>query len=280
MGRVEGKVAFVTGVARGQGRAHAVRLAEEGADIIGVDVLQNVATMSYSMATPDDLEETRMLVETTGRRALLSHADVRDHEALRRVLSTAVADLGRLDIVCANAGVSPPGSPLWTISPQQWRDVIDINLTGVFNTLAVAVPPMAEAGNGGSIIVTASGAALRSAGNLGDYNASKHAVVGLAQTLANEVASIGIRVNVIAPGTVGTPMVTANAAQYKVFRPDLEEPTLEDCIVGYRMINPMGNPWVDVEDISNAVLFLASNEARFITGTVMPVDQGCTNRAF
>lgn len=280
MGRVDGKVAFITGVARGQGRSHAVRLAEEGADIVGVDALVGFDTMPYPMGTQDDMEETARLIEKTGRTALLTRADVRDRDALQEAVSTGVAELGRLDIVCANAGISPPGGPVWTIPAQQWQDVIDINLTGVFNTLAVTVPAIQAAGNGGSIIVTASGAGLRSAQNLGDYNASKHAVVGLAQTLANEVAKEGIRVNVIAPGTVNTPMVTANEVQFKVFRPDLENPTLEDCRGIFEMIMPMGNAWVDPEDISNAVVFLASDEARYVTGIVMPVDQGSNNRVF
>jgi (+)-trans-carveol dehydrogenase len=280
MNRVKGKVAFITGVARGQGRSHAVRLAEEGADIIGVDALVDFGTMPYPMGTQDDLEETARLIDKTGRTALLSRADVRDRDALQQAVSAGVAELGRLDIVCANAGISPPGGPVWTIPTQQWQDVIDINLTGVFNTLAVTVPAIQAAGNGGSIIVTSSGAGLRSAQNLGDYNSSKHGVVGLALTLANEVAREGIRVNVIAPGTVGTPMVTANDAQFKVFRPDLENPTLDDCRSIFEMIMPMGNAWVDPEDISNAIVFLASDEARYVTGIVMPVDQGSNNRVF
>ena len=280
MGRVQGKVAFITGVARGQGRSHAVRLAEEGADIIGVDALVDFDTMPYPMGTEDDMEETARLIEKAGRTALLTRVDVRDRDALQEAVSAGVAELGRLDIVCANAGISPPGGPVWTIPAQQWQDVIDINLTGVFNTLAVTVPAIQAAGNGGSIIVTASGAGLRSAQNLGDYNSSKHGVVGLAQTLANEVAREGIRVNVIAPGTVDTPMVTANDVQFKVFRPDLENPTLDDCVDIFKMIMPMGHPWVDPQDISNAVVFLASEEARYVTGIVMPVDQGSNNRVF
>jgi (+)-trans-carveol dehydrogenase len=278
MGSVEGKVAFITGVARGQGRSHAVRLAEEGADIVGVDAVADVDTIPYRMGSDADLEETARLIEKSGRRALLSVADVRDRTALQQAVSAGVAELGRLDIVCANAGVSPPGGPLWTISPEQWRDVIDINLTGVFNTLSVTVPAIQAAGNGGSIIVTSSGAGLRSVQNLADYNASKHGVVGLAQTLANELAREQIRVNVICPGTVGTPMVTANEVQFKVFRPDLENPTLDDCKPIFEMIMPMGQPWLDPEQISNAVVFLASDQARYVTGIVMPVDQGSNNR--
>jgi len=280
MGRVEGKVAFITGVARGQGRSHAIRLAEEGADIIGIDAVTPVGSMPYPMGSPEDLAETALLIEKTGRQAILTQVDVRDADAVRAAVASGVATLGRLDIVCANAGISPPGCPVWEIPPQQWRDVIDINLTGVFNTLAATVPPMRAAANGGAIIVTSSGAGLRSPQNLGDYNASKHAVVGLAQTLANEVAREGIRVNVIAPGTVDTPMVTANEAQFKVFRPDLENPGLDDCVDIFAMMMPMGKPWIDPVEISNAVVFLASDEARYVTGIVMPVDQGSNNRVF
>lgn len=278
MGRLDGKVAFITGVARGQGRSHAIRLAEEGADIIGVDALVDIDTIPYRMGGPDELEETRLFIEKTGRTAILSRADVRDRDVLAAALASGVAELGRLDIVCANAGVSPPGGPLWTIDPKQWQDVIDINLTGVFNTLSLSVPHIRDAGNGGSIIVTSSGAGLRSVQNLADYNASKHGVVGLAQTLANELAREQIRVNVICPGTVGTPMVTANETQFKVFRPDLATPTLEDCKPIYEMIMPMGHAWIDPADVSNAIVFLASDEARYVTGIVLPVDQGSNNR--
>jgi SDR family mycofactocin-dependent oxidoreductase len=277
VGRIDGKVAFITGVGRGQGRSHAVRLAEEGADIFGVDSLTNVDTAPYAMATQEDLDETTVLIEKTGRRALLSRADVRDREALQRAVTSGVAELGRLDIVCANAGIMPIGRPLWEITAQQWQDVIDINLSGVFNTLAVTVPPMRAAGNGGSIIVTASAAALRFAPHIGDYSATKAGVVALAKTLANEVAAEGIRVNAICPGTVATPMVTANEQLFKLFRPDLENPTLQDCEPVFKTLMPMGGPWLAPVDVSNMVVFLASDEASSVTGTAMSVDQGTVN---
>jgi SDR family mycofactocin-dependent oxidoreductase len=278
VGRLEGKVAFITGVGRGQGRSHAIRLAEEGADIIGVDSLTDVDTTSYAMATQDDLDETTVLVEKTGRRALLSRADVRDREGLQRAVTSGVAELGRLDIVCANAGIMPIGRSIWEISAQQWQDVIDTNLTGVFNTLAVTVPAMRAAGNGGSIIVTASAAALRFGLHLGDYAATKAGVIALAKTLANEVAAERIRVNAICPGAVATPMVTANEQLFKLFRPDLENPTLQDCEPVFKTLMPMGGPWLAPGDVSNMVVFLASDEASSVTGTAMSVDQGTVNR--
>jgi (+)-trans-carveol dehydrogenase len=278
MGRLEGKVAFITGVARGQGRSHAIRLAEEGADIIGVDSLADFGTTAYPMPTQDDLDETTVLVEKTGRRAILSRADVRDREGLQRAASDGVADLGRLDIVCANAGIMPIGRPLWEISAAQWQSVIDINLTGVFNTLAVTVPPMRAAGNGGSIILTASAAGLRFGLNLGDYAATKAGVIALAKTLANEVAAERIRVNAICPGAVATPMITANEELFKLFRPDVENPTLQDCEPAFKTLMPMGGPWLAPEDVSNMVVFLASDEASSVTGTAMSVDQGTVNR--
>jgi (+)-trans-carveol dehydrogenase len=274
VGRLDGKVAFITGVARGQGRSHAVRLAEEGADIIGIDSLTDVDSTSYAMATQEDLDETTVLVEKTGRRAILSRADVRDREALQKAVTSAVAEFGRLDIVCGNAGIMPVGRPLWEISPQQWQDVIDTNLTGVFNTLAVTVPAIRAAGNGGSIILTASAAALRFSQNLGDYSATKAGVVALAKTLANEIGAEGIRVNAICPGTVGTPMVMANEQLFKLFRPDLENPTLQDCEPVFKTLAPMGRPWLAAEDVSNMVVFLASDEASSVTGTAMVIDQG------
>jgi (+)-trans-carveol dehydrogenase len=278
MGRLEGKVAFITGVARGQGRSHAIRLAEEGADIVGIDSLTDVDTAPYPMATQEDLDETTVLIEKTGRRAILSRADVRDRDGLQREVTDGVAELGRLDIVCANAGIMPIGQPLWEISSAQWQDVMDINLTGVFNTLAVTVPVMRTAGNGGSIIITASAAALRFGLNLGDYSATKAGVVALTKTLANEVAAERIRVNAICPGTVYTPMITANEQVCKLFRPDLDNPTLQDCEAAFSSLMPMGGPWLAPEDVSNMVVFLASDEASSVTGTAMSVDQGTVNR--
>jgi SDR family mycofactocin-dependent oxidoreductase len=278
MGRVQDKVAFITGVARGQGRSHAVRLAEEGADIIGVDLLAPEPFAPYPMATDDDMQETAALVEKTGRRFVGIRADVRDRTAMKHAVDQGVDEFGRLDIVAASAGISPGGGPLWGIPAEEWDAVIGTNLTGVYNTLAAAVPAMIAAGNGGSIVCTSSGAGLRYVPNLVDYNASKAGVVAIGKTLANELASTGIRVNVLAPGTVGTPLVTENAAMFKLFRPDLEAPTIDDALPVFTAMMPMGKPWIDPIDVSNALLFLASDEARYITGQVLAVDQGTTNR--
>jgi (+)-trans-carveol dehydrogenase len=278
MGRVQDKVAFITGVARGQGRSHALRLAEEGADIIGIDLLAPEPFAPYPMATDEDLDETVMLVEKTGRRMLGVRADVRDRAAVKAAVGQGIAEFGRLDIVSASAGIAPSGGPLWEIPAEEWDAVIATNLTGVYNTLAAAVPEMIAAGNGGSIICTSSGAGMRYVPNLVDYNASKAGVVAVGKTLANELAPHGIRVNVLAPGTVNTPLVTENTAMFKLFRPDLQDPTIDDALPVFTAMMPMGKPWIEAIDVSNALVFLASDEARYITGQVLAVDQGTTNR--
>ena len=278
-GRLVGKVAFITGIARGQGRSHAIRLAEEGADIIGLDRCAPVETMGYDLGTEDEMAETAAMVEKLGRRILARKVDVRDRAGVAALLDDGVAEFGRLDIVVANAGISPPAVALWRITPEQWDDVIGINLTGVFNTLALSVPHMRRARNGGSVVVISSGAALNSVPNLSDYVATKTAVIGLAQSLANQVAHDQIRVNVIAPGTVNTPMVTANVQQFRLFRPDLAEPQVADVEEGFARSMPMGLAWIEPSQISDAVVFLCSEDARYITGVVLPVDQGSANRS-
>jgi (+)-trans-carveol dehydrogenase len=279
-GRLNGKVAFVTGIARGQGRAHAIALADEGADIIGIDRAADVATMSYPLDTEEELAETVRLIEKTGRRVVARQGDVRDRTAVETLLADGVSEFGRLDVVVASAGVSPPSRKLWEISTEQWEDVIGINLTGVFHTLAASVPHLLATRDTGSIIVISSGAALINVPNLSDYVTTKHGVIGMAKSLANELAHHQIRVNVIAPGTVDTPMVTANEAQFRLFRPDLRDPAVEDVGEGFMQRNPMGRPWLQPDDISRAVVYLASEESRWITGIVLPVDQGNANHPF
>lgn len=272
MGRVDDKVAFITGAARGQGRSHALRLAEEGADIIAVDICAQIETVPFPMSTPLDLDETVKEVEALGRRIVAAQVDVRDYDALEAALNVGVAQLGRLDIVAANAGIGTFGS-VDELSSQAWKDVVDVDLTAVWHTAKAAIPHLRACGRGGSIVITSSGAGLKGSGNLAHYVSAKTGAVGLMRALAVELAPDFIRVNAIAPTTVNTTMIH-NYAMYRLFRPDLENPELDDVIDGYTAINLLPVPWVEPIDISNAVLFLASDEARYITGTTLPVDAG------
>jgi (+)-trans-carveol dehydrogenase len=273
MGRVEGKVAFVTGAARGQGRSHALRLAEEGADIVAIDICAQVGSVTYPMATPDDLAETVGLVEALDRRIVATQADVRDYESLARALHEGVAALGRLDIVCANAGIYSTGRMV-DMPEEKWQDMIDINLTGVWHTCKASIPHLVAAG-GGSMILTSSAMGLKAAQNIGHYGAAKHAVVGLMRTLALELASEGIRVNSVHPTGVDTIMIQ-NEAMYRQMAPGVAHPTREDAAPIMQSMNALPIPWVEPRDISNAVLFLASDEARYITGVTFPIDAGMT----
>jgi (+)-trans-carveol dehydrogenase len=276
MGRLDGKVAFITGGARGQGRAHAIRLAEEGACLIVVDSIGGgdaYPWMTYPMATREDLVETTRRVEATGQGIVAREADVRELGTLAAAVQEGVDKFGHIDVVCANAGISPFGQETWLNDDRQWRDVLDVNLLGVRNTVKATVPGMIEAEVGGSIVITSSGAGLKGVYGLSDYCASKFAVIGLARSLANEVGVHNIRVNVIAPGTVDTDMVQ-NPGLYRAFRPDLESPGREDVKEVFLGMAALPVPWVDPVDISNALLFLASDEARYITGQVLSVDAG------
>jgi (+)-trans-carveol dehydrogenase len=273
-GRVEGKVAFVTGAARGQGRSHAIRLAQEGADIIAVDLLEQVESVPYEMSSPQDLEQTVKEVESLDRRIVATQADVRDFDALKAALDAGVAQLGRLDIVSANAGIFSVGQSV-DLSEQTWRDMLDINLTGVWHATKAATPHLIEGGRGGSMILTSSTAGLQATANAAHYVSAKHGVVGLMRTLALELAPHMIRVNSVHPTSVNTDMIM-NDAVYQLFRPDLEHPTVEDVSEAFLSMNALPIPWVEAVDISNAVLFLASDEARYITGVTLPVDAGVT----
>ncbi len=272
-GRVEGKVAFITGAARGQGRSHAVRLAQEGADIIAVDVCQQIRGVPFPMSTPDDLKKTVRLVEEQDRRIVAAQADVRDYAALKAAVDDGVAQLGRLDIVVANAGIGNGGKPLAETDEQTWQDMIDVNLTGVWLTTKAAIPHMIAGGRGGSIVLTSSVGGLKAHPNVGNYVAAKHGVVGIMRTLALELAQHRIRVNSVHPTQVNTPMVM-NESTFRMFRPDLENPTRDDFAPISQMINVLPVPWVEPEDISNAVLFLSSEEGRYITGVPLPIDAG------
>ena len=274
MGRVEGKVAFITGAARGQGRSHAIRLAQEGADIIAVNLVRQVDSVPYPMSTPDDLAETVKEVEALDRRIVATEADVRDYGALKAALDDGVAQLGRLDIVSANAGISSFGT-LDKLPEQTWQDMIDTNLTGVWHTAKAAIPHLRAGGHGGSIILTSSAAGLKAYQTIGHYSAAKLGVVGLMRTLALELAPDMIRVNSVHPTNVNTDMIQ-NAATYTMFAPDLQEQdrTRERLVERFGAINALPIPWVEPVDISNAVLWLASDEARYVTGVTLPVDAG------
>jgi len=271
-GRVEGKVAFVTGAARGQGRSHAIRLAEEGADIIAVDIADQVASVPYPMATPEDLAETVKEVEALDRRIVATQADVRDYAGLKQALDDGVTQLGRLDIVCSNAGISSFGKAD-ELEETTWQDMIDINLTGMWHACKAAIPHLVAGGRGGSIVITSSDAGLKAYPNLAHYVSAKHGVVGLMRTLALELAPHFIRVNSLHPSTVDTDMIQ-NEATYRLFRPDLRDPGAQELADAGRAINALPIPWLEPVDISNAVLFLASDEARYITGVTLPVDAG------
>ena len=277
MGRVEGKVAFITGAARGQGRSHAIRLAQEGADIIAVDIAEEIDSVKrfYPGASAEDLAETVKQVEDLDRRIVAAKVDVRDYEALKKALDDGVAQLGRVDVVSANAGIFLFGDQAHLVSERDWQDVIDINQTGVWHTCKAAVPHLIDQGTGGSIIITSSTAGIKGLPNTAAYTASKHAVVGLMRTLANELAPYRIRVNTVHPTSVATQMVL-NEATFRLFMPEVEHPTREEAASVFESTNALPVPWVEPIDISNAVLFLASDEARYVTGTELKVDAGFT----
>ena len=272
MGRLDGKVAFITGVARGQGRSHAIRLAQEGADIIGIDICEAVPTNNIPPATEEDMAETVRQVEALDRRIIATKADVRDYKAVKAAVDAGVAELGRLDIVAANAGIAGTPNKAEDIPDEDWEIMIGVNLTGVWRTIKAAIPHL-KASGGGSIIITSSDAGLFAYPNIAHYVSAKHGVVGLMRTLALELAPDMIRVNSVHPTTVDTDMVN-NPSTYKLFRPDLENPTQDDFAEAAKTMNALPIPWVESVDISNAVLWFSSDEARYVTGVPLPVDAG------
>lgn len=273
-GLLEGKVAFITGAARGQGRAHAVALAKEGADIIAIDICRTVEKVQYPGATPQDLAETVRLVEALDRRIVASQVDVRDTAGVQQAVDEGVATLGRLDIVVANAGISVL-EPVLDTSDETWETTIGVNLTGVFKTVRATAPHIIAGGEGGgSIVITSSSAARRPNPNLGSYAASKAGVTMLMQVLALELAPHWIRVNTVHPTVVHTPMIH-NEYKYKVFRPELDHPpTRADFEVAAAGLNRLPIAGVEVEDVAAAVLYLVGDASRYVTGTTLFVDGG------
>ncbi|BCI54377.1 putative short-chain type dehydrogenase/reductase [Mycolicibacterium litorale] len=272
-GRVEGKVAFITGAARGQGRAHAVRLAQEGADIIAVDICKQIDSVRIPLSTPEDLAETADMVKNLDRRIYTAEVDTRDFDALKAAVDAGVEQLGRLDIIVANAGIGNGGETLDKTSEGDWEDMIDVNLGGVWKTVKAGVPHILAGGRGGSIILTSSVGGLKAYPHTGHYVAAKHGVVGLMRTFAVELGAQNIRVNSVHPTNVNTPLFM-NEGTMKLFRPDLENPGPDDMKVVGQLMHTLPIGWVEPEDIANAVLFLASDEARYITGVTLPVDGG------
>ncbi|MDV7133462.1 mycofactocin-coupled SDR family oxidoreductase [Williamsia muralis] len=272
MGKLEGKVAFITGAARGQGRSHAIRLAQEGADIIAVDTAKQVVTVPYDTATAADLEQTVKDVEALDRRIVASEVDVRDLAALKKAADDGVAALGRLDIVIANAGINSM-APALEMDEEMWQTMIDINLTGVWKTIRAAGPHIVAGGRGGSIVITSSLASISVNENIAHYSAAKSGLVGLMSVLAKELGPQSIRVNSIHPTTVATPMIL-NEPTYKLFRPDLENPTRADFDEAAAQMNRLPVTMVEPVDISEAVLYLVSDSGRYVTGTTHVVDAG------
>jgi SDR family mycofactocin-dependent oxidoreductase len=276
MGRLQGKVALITGAARGQGRSHAVRLAEEGADIVAIDIAAAIPTAYYPAATPADLQLTAKLVEAQGVRALIAEADVRDQGGLDDVVARALDAFGHIDIVVANAGTASH-APSWELADDQWQNVMDVNLTGVWRTVKACVPAMIARGQGGAVVLTSSLAGLHGYGNIASYVAAKHGVNGLMRTLANELGPHNIRVNTVCPGLINTDMMM-NDETYAMFRPDVEHPTLEDAKAVFQTMQLLPLDWLEPRDVSNAIAFLVSDDARAITGVALPVDGGQLQR--
>lgn len=274
MGQLDGRVAFITGAGRGQGRSHAVRLAAEGADIVAVDICTDIAEVPYPLASADDLAETAALVEKEGRRVIASEADVRDFRQLEAAADAAMREFGRIDTVVANAGVAGMimdfGDEDWLT--RTWNEVLAVNLTGVWNTVRATAPAMIEGGRGGSIVLTSSTAGLKGLGARGQigneaYGASKHGVVGLMRSFANSLAHHSIRVNSIHPTGVRTAMIENEAMEHFLA-------AFPDAVS--TLTNSLPVEVLDANDISDAVVFLASDAAKFITGVTLPVDAGFT----
>jgi SDR family mycofactocin-dependent oxidoreductase len=271
-GSLSGQVAFITGAARGQGRSHAVRLAGLGADIIAVDICKPVQTAQYPMSAPSDLDETVRLVEAAGGAVVARHADVRDRAALQDAVASGVEEFGRLDIVIANAGIAHYSQAV-DLDPDNWTEMIDINLNGVWWTVQAALPHLIEGGRGGSIVLISSEAGLRGMQNCVHYATAKHGLVGMMKVLALELGRHAIRVNTIHPNSVNTDMLH-NGPTYGLFLPGRDDPTADEFASVARRLNVLPIPWSEPSAISDAVSFLVSDSGRNITGIQLPVDAG------
>lgn len=275
-GRLEGKVALITGAARGIGRAQAVRFAQEGADIVALDVCGPIDTVLVPHSTPDDLDTTASLVREAGGRVHTEIVDVRDLAGMQAATDRGAARFGGLDVVCATAGITSRGMAV-ELDENAWRTMLDVNLTGVWHTCRAGAPHLIARG-AGSVILTSSIAGLRGLVGVAHYTAAKHGVVGLMRSLANELAPHHVRVNCVNPTNVDTPMIQ-NDVVSSAFRPDLDRPpTRAEFADAARSMNMLAVPWIDPLDVANAALFLASDEARYITAITLPVDAGATQK--
>jgi SDR family mycofactocin-dependent oxidoreductase len=270
MTSLQGKVAFVTGGARGQGRAHALALAAEGATVAVCDVPAPIETVRYPLASAADLAETQRLLDAAGATSVTFEADIRSRAAMDGAVARVIDQFGQLDILVANAAVCG-FSPFEDMSDQQWDDMIDTNLTGTFHTVQAAVRPMKERGYG-RIIVTSSMSGRAGNRNLAHYSASKFGVIGMVKAVALELAGSGVTANIVCPSTTSSPMIH-NDEWYGIFRPDLESPTMEDVRPVFAELNPLGVPWLPPEAVSEAVLYLA-RDAGYITGSVLEIGLG------
>jgi SDR family mycofactocin-dependent oxidoreductase len=271
MGRLEGKVALITGGARGQGRSHAVTFAREGADIVICDIASQIATVPYDMSTEDELQQTMKLVQEEDRRCVAMRADVRDTGQLQAVVDAAMAQFGKIDILLANAGIVSPLA-LGDITDEAWSDMIETDLTGVFKSIRAVAPHMVAQGSG-RIIATSSMVGRVGVPNLSHYVAAKWGVIGLVKSLALELGPHNITVNAVCPTNVDTPMIQ-NAAMYGLFAPDIDNPGREDVVPGFTSLNALPIPWVEAKDISEGMLYLASDSGRYVTGETLTIAAG------
>ncbi len=275
-GRLAGRVVLVTGAARGQGRAHCLRAAGEGADVVGFDLCAPVGGTPYGGATEADLAETARAVEALDRRGLFRVADVRDRAAVQAVVEQARAELGEISGVVANAGVVTPASAE-ALTAMAWQELIDINLTGVWNTVQAALPSLLASGRGSVVLISSANGGIKAPAHLAHYSAAKHALVGLARSLANELGPRGLRVNTVHPTAVDTDMIQ-NESTYRLFAPDAASPGRADVAPVFAALHSLPVPWVQPEDVAAATAWLLSDEARMVTGIALPVDAGLSAR--